>query len=72
MDLNPKIAEKLIQGEICKRNLADVQTAYDSCALNTHSQTQFWQEPVFQIFGYSLTLGLGVIFGLTKCFSTCK
>jgi hypothetical protein len=66
------IAQNLIDGEVCKKDVVSLQAAYNDCAANHHPALQFWQQPTVIIGGFTVAFSFGAIFGLTHCFGLCK
>lgn len=66
------IAQDLIDGKVCKVQLANTQNAYQTCVDDHHPNISFWQKPEVEIAtGVSLTF-VGFLAGITHCFGLCR
>lgn len=72
-DLKHNIAEKLIEGQICKVQLANTQSAYGKCVDDHHPNTQWWQKPEVEIAGVTVTIAVTtILICVTHAMGACK
>lgn len=67
-----KIAQKLIDGEVCKQKLSNTQNAYQSCIDDHHPNTPFFARPEVEIVGGVVLTFVGFMFGITRCLGACR
>lgn len=68
-----EVAQRLINGAICEKNLVDAHLALDECVVAGHSDIQFWQQPAFVIGGFTVSIGLTMaLVCLTHAMGACK
>lgn len=67
------MSSKLIDLQVCQKNLTTTQEAYDDCALDDHPPLQFWQSPTFMIGGFAVTVSVtATLICVTHFLGACK
>lgn len=68
-----EISGKLIDLQVCQKNLTTTEAAYEDCALDDHPPLQFWQSPTFMIGGFVVTVSAtATLICLTHFLGACQ